>query len=73
MSPYCTQYGRSKPHFLRIWTMFSWVGRRPAIRSAGSPPGITLKIRKTRTDTAKSTPSMPAMRLITKRVNRGSS
>ncbi len=53
--------------------MFSCVGRRPASRSAGSPPGITLKITKTAIETATSTPAMPPRRFSAKRITRGSS
>src|SRR5438046_5899740 len=49
--PYTTLFrSRSKPQSWRIWRMFSWVGWRPARRSAGSPPGMTLKITNTATE-----------------------
>jgi hypothetical protein len=39
---------------------------RPAIRIAGSPPGTTMKIRKTKKLTTTSTRIIPMKRLTTK-------
>ena len=42
--------------------MFCWVGWRPARRSAGSPPGMTLKITNTISEMANSTTTSPTIR-----------
>jgi len=43
------------------------VGTLPAIRTAGSPPGRTLKMKKTKTETANITKTIAISRLTTKR------
>ncbi len=49
---YCTKMLSSKPHSLRIASICVSVGCLPAIRTAGSPFGMTLKIRNVRIETA---------------------
>src|SRR6266571_6417197 len=49
-----------------MFSMFCCVAVRPAIRCAGSPPGMTTKIRKTMKLTAISTSTMPRRRRIRK-------
>ena len=56
-----------KPHSLRIRSIWVSVGCRPAIRTAGSPFGITLKIRNVSTETANSTSTIWISRRMTKR------
>src|SRR6266540_6655449 len=58
--------GWSKPHFSRMLTMFAGVGFLPAIRSAGSPPGIRTKTMNTITLTANSTAIIPMKRRMMK-------
>ncbi len=49
---YWTKMLSSKPHSRRIASIWDSVGCLPAIRTAGSPFGMTLKIRNVRTETA---------------------
>ena len=45
----------SKPHSLRIASIWASRGCRPAIRTAGSPFGMMLKMKNVSTETAHST------------------
>ena len=47
-----------------MFMMFCGVAFLPAMRCAGSPPGTTMKIRKTTKLTAMHTRIMPIMRLM---------
>jgi hypothetical protein len=49
---YCCHRGSLNPHSLRIASIVDSLTWRPAIRTAGSLFGITLKIRNVITDTA---------------------
>jgi hypothetical protein len=57
---YWTKMFSSKPHSWRIASICSSVGCLPAMRTAGSPFGITLKIRNVSTETANSTSTIEA-------------
>ena len=48
--PYWTGSERSKPNSCRIWATVSGAALRPAIRAAGSDPGVAKKIRNTSTE-----------------------
>ena len=52
----------SSPSFCRIDAMFSGVATLPAIRSAGSPPGIMKKMRYVTKLTASRTRIIPKVR-----------
>ena len=56
-----------KPHSSRIASICCSVGCLPAIRTAGSPFGITLKMRNVITETANSTKTIETSRRTTKR------
>ncbi len=62
MSTYWTGSGSLNPHSLLIWSIGCCVAFCPAIRRAGSPFGITLKIRKVTTEIANRTATMPTRR-----------
>src|SRR4051812_33403245 len=64
---YWTGSERSKPHWCRIAS--SWVGETlwPPSRSAGSPLGITLKIRNVSTEIANRNTTIPRSRRAMKR------
>ncbi len=64
---YWTKMLWSKPHSLRICSIWVSVGWRPAMRTAGSPFGITLKIRNVRIETANITPTIWISRRTMKR------
>ena len=59
--------GSSKPHSSRMLATSCGVAFLPAMLSAGSLFGITLKIRKTSTEIANSTATIPTSRLTAKR------
>ena len=67
--------GSSKPHssLMLAISCASPADFSPAIRAAGSELGITLKIRKTITETAKRTTIIPSTRLAAKRAIRSRS
>src|SRR5215218_11441474 len=48
-----------------MFSMFWSLAVRPAMRTAGSPPGTTMKIRNTTKLTTRSTSAMPISRLAT--------
>ena len=57
----------SKPHSSRIASIWVSVGCLPAMRTAGSPFGMTLKIRNVSTETANITKSIETRRRTTNR------
>ena len=57
----------SKPHSSRMRWISASVGVRPAIRCAGSPLGMTLKIRNVSTEMANSTNTIEMRRRTMKR------
>ena len=65
MSPYCTGSGRSKPKSLRTAASVSGDALRPAMRAAGSAPGVAKKMRNTRTLMPNMTNSIWPSRLTT--------
>ena len=67
ISTYCTGSGRSRPKSCRTARSVCGVAFFPAIRAAGSVPGVAKKIRKTKTLIANITRSAEAIRLTTKR------
>ena len=64
---YWTGIGLSKPHVRRIAAITSGVGDLPASRTAGSPLGMTLKIKNVMTEIANSTATIAMRRLTMKR------
>ena len=64
---YWTYTGLSKPHSSRIAWIAVSVELRPAMRTAGSPFGITLKIRKVSTEMANITSTIAISRRTMKR------
>ncbi len=59
---YCTQIGLSNPHWMRMSLISCGVASRPASRSAGSPSGITWKIRNVSAEIANSTRTIETSR-----------
>src|SRR5215212_9520306 len=59
---YCFQSGSSKPQSSRIAAICSGVEFLPAMRAAGSPFGMTLKIRNVSTETANITSTIAMSR-----------
>ena len=55
ISPYWTGSGLSNPKSLRTACSVAWSALRPAMRAAGSTPGVAKKMRKTSTLIEKST------------------
>jgi hypothetical protein len=68
ISAYWTGIGRSSPKSLRTAASVAGSALRPAIRDAGSTPGVAKKIRKTMTLIAKSTNAVDTSRRAMKRV-----
>jgi hypothetical protein len=66
--PYWTKMLSSKPHSLRIASICWSVEFLPAILAAGSPFGMTLKMRKTRMETAIITNAIAKSRRMMKRI-----
>ena len=67
MVTYWTMRLSSKPHSLRIASICVSVGFLPAIRTAGSPFGMTLKMKNVRTETAHITNTIWSSRRMMKR------
>src|SRR5262245_13581980 len=63
---YWTGIGRSRPKSLRTSRSVCWSALRPAIRAAGSAPGVAKKMRKTSTLIANSTVTSFTSRRATK-------
>jgi hypothetical protein len=61
---YWTGIGWSRPKSLRTSRSVCWSALRPAMRAAGSAPGVAKKMRKTITLIAKRTSTSDASRRI---------
>ena len=64
---YWTGSGRSKPKSLRTASSVAWSALRPAMRAAGSTPGVAKKITNTNTLIANSTNTIESRRRTAKR------
>ncbi len=67
ISAYWTGSGLSSPKSWRTWRSVCWSALRPAMRAAGSTPGVAKKMRNVRTLIAKSTKTIETSRRATKR------
>ena len=64
--PYRTGSGRSRPNSCRTCSRVAWSALRPAMRAAGSTPGVAKKMRNTITLSENSTRAAEAERLTAK-------
>ena len=70
MIPYCTGSGRSRPKSCRTCCSVAGSALRPAMRAAGSTPGVAKKIRKTSTLSANITNSVASSRRMMNAITR---